>query len=42
VREGPLFSVQYHPKGTRPTGSAYLFDRFFDHMAAAKEENAHA
>ena len=38
-----LFSVQYHPESAPgPQDSAYLFDRFIDHMAAAKEENAHA
>jgi len=38
-----LFSVQYHPESAPgPQDSAYLFDRFIGHMAAAKEENPHA
>ncbi|MDD3213065.1 MAG: glutamine-hydrolyzing carbamoyl-phosphate synthase small subunit [Eubacteriales bacterium] len=38
-----LFSVQYHPESAPgPQDSAYLFDRFIDNMAAAKEENADA
>jgi carbamoyl-phosphate synthase small subunit len=38
-----LFSVQYHPESAPgPQDSAYLFDRFIDQMAAAKEEKANA
>jgi carbamoyl-phosphate synthase small subunit len=38
-----LFSVQYHPESAPgPQDSAYLFDRFIDQMAAAKEEQVHA
>jgi carbamoyl-phosphate synthase small subunit len=38
-----LFSVQYHPESAPgPQDSAYLFNRFIDQMAAAKEEQVHA
>ena len=38
-----LFSVQYHPESAPgPQDSAYLFGRFIDWMAAAKEGTAHA
>ncbi len=34
-----VFSVQYHPESAPgPQDSAYLFDRFLDHMKAWKEE----
>ena len=38
-----LFSVQYHPESAPgPQDCAYLFGRFIDWMAAAKEGTAHA
>ncbi len=38
-----LFSVQYHPESAPgPQDSTYLFDRFIDHMAGAKEGQANA
>jgi len=38
-----LFSVQYHPESAPgPQDSAYLFGRFINNMAKAKEENVHA
>jgi carbamoyl-phosphate synthase small subunit len=35
VKDRPIFSVQYHPEASPgPHDSHYLFERFFDMMAA--------
>jgi carbamoyl-phosphate synthase small subunit len=37
LKDRPVFSVQHHPEASPgPTDSLYLFERFADHMAAAK------